>query len=85
MEGALGDGEGKWRLTVSSDAPVAAMSRLHGRAGAGGSDARRLNADFGIALTVCCSMVTPPRFFVTIEVGSKAEGLKGAERRDAIR
>ena len=28
LEGALGDGEGKWRLTVSSDAPVAAMSLL---------------------------------------------------------
>ncbi|MCY4342763.1 MAG: hypothetical protein OXE83_04220 [Gammaproteobacteria bacterium] len=28
LEGALGDGEGKWRLAVESDAPVAAMSLL---------------------------------------------------------
>ncbi|MCZ0941805.1 MAG: leucine-rich repeat protein [Gammaproteobacteria bacterium] len=28
LDGALGDGEGKWRLTVESDAPVAAMSLL---------------------------------------------------------
>ena len=26
FEGSLGDGEGGWRLTVSSDAPLAAMS-----------------------------------------------------------
>ena len=28
LEGALGDGEGKWRLTVESDTPVVAMSLL---------------------------------------------------------
>ena len=32
LEGALGDGAGKWRLEVESDAPVAAMSLLEGAA-----------------------------------------------------
>ena len=32
LEGALGDGEGKWRLTVESDEPVAAMSLLESTA-----------------------------------------------------
>ena len=32
LEGALGDGEGKWRLTVESDGPVAAMSLLESTA-----------------------------------------------------
>ena len=32
LEGALGDGEGKWRLTVEADGPVAAMSLLESTA-----------------------------------------------------
>ena len=33
LEGALGDGRGKWRLTVESDAPVVAMSLLRSPTG----------------------------------------------------
>ena len=32
-EGALGDGEGKWRLAISSDRPVVAMSLIEGPTG----------------------------------------------------
>ena len=33
FEGSLGDGEGGWRLTVSSDAPLAAMSLVEDERG----------------------------------------------------
>ena len=37
FEGSLGDGEGGWRLTVSSDAPLAAMSLVEDERGALGN------------------------------------------------
>ena len=33
FQGALGDGDGKWRLTVTSDEPIGVMSLLEGAAG----------------------------------------------------
>ena len=33
FDGALGDGDGKWRLTVTADAPITVMSLL--RSGSG--------------------------------------------------
>ena len=35
--GSLGDGEGKWRLTVSSDAPLTVMSLVEDEDGALGN------------------------------------------------
>ena len=37
FEGSLGDGEGGWRLTASSDAPLAAMSLVEDERGALGN------------------------------------------------
>ena len=37
FDGALGDGEGKWRLTVSSAAPLAVMSLVEDAEGALGN------------------------------------------------